>query len=252
MKKMAPLLMSILLFAGFPPRTMGLSTRIKDIVSIDGIYEAKLVSMGLVTGLNNTGDRDNEVTERFVENMMEYMGVSLDLDRLDTKNVAVVTVTATLPPFAKVGSQIDVQVASAYDATSLQGGTLLPTPLIHPLDANKEVYAFAGGVISIGGFGAAAQGARVQKNHLTAGHIPNGGVVHKPIRIGIFEEEEFTLVPYHADFATVTRMVDLINDKYEDATATAVDSGSILVKVPPDPQISQNTQYCVVALEKLY
>ena len=170
------------------------------------------------------------------------MGVSLDLEELDAKNIAVVTVTGVLPPFAKVGSQIDVQVASAYDATSLQGGALLPTPLIHPLDLNKEVCAIASGVISIGGFGASAGGNQVQKNHLTAGYISNGGIVQKPMRIDVFENEEFTLVPYHADFTTATRIVDAINDKYGDGTATAVDSGSILVKVPQMYKTEDSTQ----------
>jgi flagellar P-ring protein precursor FlgI len=236
-------LMSILLVACFSTRAVSLSTRIKDIVSIDGIYEAKLVGMGLVTGLNNTGDEDNDMTERFVENMMEYMGVSVDLARLDSENVAVVTVTATLPPFAKVGSEIDVQVSSAHDATSLQGGTLLPTPLIQPLDVNKDVHVMASGVISIGGFGAMAGQARVQKNHLTSGYIPNGGVVHKPMRIDVFEDEEFSLVPYHADYVTVTRIVDLINDKYEDGTAAAVDGATILVTVPQMYRTEDFTQY---------
>ena len=244
MKKIAAIFfISMLLVTGFSPGTMGLSTRIKDIVSIDGIYGAKLVSVGLVTGLNNTGDRDNQVTERFVENMMEYMGISVDLDQLTARNIAVVTVTATLPPFAKVGSQIDVQVASAHDATSLQGGTLVPTPLIHPLDPSKEIYVVASGVISIGGFGAGAGADRVQKNHLTAGSIPNGGVVRKALRFDVFEAEEFTLVSYHADFKTATRIVDLINDRYEDGTATAVDSGSILVKVPQIYQTDDFNQY---------
>ncbi|MCZ6679633.1 MAG: flagellar basal body P-ring protein FlgI [Candidatus Poribacteria bacterium] len=227
----------------FSSAAMSLSTRIKDIASIAGIYEAKLMGIGLVTGLSNTGDKDNEVTERFVENMMQYMGVSLNLDGLDAKNIAVVTVTATLPPFAKVGSQIDVEVASLQDATSLQGGTLIPTPLIQSLDANKEVYAMASGVISIGGFGISEGGGRVQKNHLTSGYIPNGGVIHKPMRIDVFENEEFSLVPYHADYATVTRIVDLINDRYEDGTAVAVDGATILVTVPRMYQTEDYTQY---------
>ena len=232
MKRAGSFLAILLIFTCFAPPAMGLTARIKDIVGIDGIYEAQLVGMGLVTGLSNTGDRDNALTERIVENMAQYLGVLVDLDGLDAKNVAVVTVTAMLPPFSKVGSQIDVQVASAHDAKSLQGGTLLPTPLIHPLDAGKEVYCVASGVVSIGGFGVEAGGNRVQKNHLTSGYIPSGGIVHKPMRTSVFENEEFSFVPYHADYDTVTRIVDLINDKYEDELASAVDGATILVKVP--------------------
>ena len=243
MKRIAMLLVSLIVLASYPPAALSLTTRIKDIVSIDGVYEAQLVGIGLVTGLGNTGDKDNELTERIVENMMQYLGISLDLDGIDAKNIAVVTVTATLPPFAKIGSQIDVHVASVQDATSLQGGTLLPTPLIQTLDANKEVHAVASGVISVGGFGASAGGSRVQKNHLTSGYIPNGGVVHKAMRIGVFEDEEFSLVPYHADYTTVTRIVDVINDKYEQATAVAVDGATILVRVPKKYQTQDFEQY---------
>jgi len=243
MKKLTTLSVGLLLFIWVSPKAISLSVRIKDIVSIDGIYEAKLVGMGLVTGLNGTGDKSNEVTKRFVENMMKYMGISLDLDRIKARNIAVVTVTATLPPFDKAGSQIDVQVASALDATSLQGGTLLPTPLVQSLDPSKQVYVMASGVISIGGFEVSERNNRVQKNHPTAGNIPNGGVVHKAMRIDVFENEDFTLVPHHADFTTVTRIVDMIDDKYEDGTAMAVDSGSVRVRVPSMYQTENFEKY---------
>ena len=216
-------------------QTQKLQVRIKDIVSLDGIYEAKLLGMGIVTGLNNTGDKQNiEVTQRFLENMMREMGISIVLSRFEAKNMAVVTVTATLPPFAKVGSQIDVQVESFQNATSLQGGTLLPTPLLHALDPAKEVYLMASGVISIGGYGAGKSGSQVQKNHLTAGNIPNGGVVHKAMSMNVFQGEQITLVPYHADYTTVTQIVDGINENENEneKVAVAIDSGSIQVSIP--------------------
>ena len=214
-------------------QTQELQVRIKDIVSLDGIYEAKLLGMGIVTGLNNTGDKqNNEVTQRFLENMMREMGISIALSRFEAKNMAVVTVTATLPPFAKVGSQIDVQVESFQNATSLQGGTLLPTPLLHALDPAKEVYLMASGVISIGGYGAGESGSQVQKNHLTAGNIPNGGVVHKAMSMDVFQGEQITLVPYHADYTTVTQIVDGINENENEKVAVAIDSGSIQVSIP--------------------
>ena len=231
MKKLPAILLIWLLLA--TPVT-ALQTRIKDVVTVDGIHEAKLFGMGLVTGLNNTGDKQSEVTLRFIENMIESMGISIQLDRLDTKNVAVVTVTAVLPPFAKVGSEVDVQIDSLQTATSLQGGTLLPTPLFHPLDPSKEIYVMASGVISLGGYSASAGGNSIQKNHPTAGTVPNGGIVHKSMRIDVFEGEELVLVPYHADYTTAVGIADAINNElgYTPSPATTVDSGSVRVIIP--------------------
>ena len=231
MKKIPAILLICLLLA--TPVT-ALQTRIKDVVTVDGIHEAKLFGMGLVTGLNNTGDKQSEVTLRFIENMIESMGISIQLDRLDTKNVAVVTVTAVLPPFAKVGSEVDVQIDSLQTATSLQGGTLLPTPLFHPLDPSKEIYVMASGVISLGGYSASAGGDSIQKNHPTAGTVPNGGIVHKSMRIDVFEGEELVLVPYHADYTTAVGIADAINNElgYTPSPATTVDSGSVRVIIP--------------------
>ena len=231
MKRLPAILLIWLLLA--TPVT-ALQTRIKDVVTVDGIHEAKLFGMGLVTGLNNTGDKQSEVTQRFIENMIESMGISIQLDRLDTKNVAVVTVTAVLPPFAKVGSEVDVQIDSLQTATSLRGGTLLPTPLFHPLDPSKEIYVMASGVISLGGYSASAAGDSIQKNHPTAGTVPNGGIVHKSMRIEVFQGEELVLVPYHADYTTAVGIADAINNElgYTPSPATTVDSGSVRVIVP--------------------
>ena len=139
-----------------------------------------------------------------------------------------------LPPFAKIGSEIDVQIDSLQTATSLQGGTLLPTPLFHPLDATKEVYVMAGGVISLGGYGASSGGDSIQKNHPTAGTVPNGGIVHKAMRLDVFEGEELVLVPYHADYTTAVNIADAINNElsYTPKPATTVDSGSVRVIIP--------------------
>ncbi|MDP7278533.1 MAG: flagellar basal body P-ring protein FlgI, partial [Candidatus Poribacteria bacterium] len=231
MKKLPAIL---LIWLSLATSATALQTRIKDVVTVDGIHEAKLFGMGLVTGLNNTGDKQSEVTQRFIENMIESMGISMQLDRLDTKNAAVVTVTAVLPPFAKVGSEVDVQIDSLQTATSLQGGTLLPTPLFHPLDSSKEIYVMASGVISLGGYSASAGGDSIQKNHPTAGTVPNGGIVHKSMRIDVFEGEELVLVPYHADYTTAVGIADAINNElgYTPSPATTVDSGSVRVIIP--------------------
>ena len=231
MKKLPAIL---LIWLSLATSATALQTRIKDVVTVDGIHEAKLFGMGLVTGLNNTGDKQSEVTQRFIENMIESMGISMQLDRLDTKNAAVVTVTAVLPPFAKVGSEVDVQIDSLQTATSLQGGTLLTTPLFHPLDSSKEIYVMASGVISLGGYSASAGGDSIQKNHPTAGTVPNGGIVHKSMRIDVFEGEELVLVPYHADYTTAVGIADAINNElgYTSSPATTVDSGSVRVIIP--------------------
>ena len=234
MKKLTVILINFLIISICNNSSFAIQTRIKDVVTVDGIHEAKLFGMGLVTGLNNTGDKQSQVTQRFVENMIQNMGITMELDRLDTKNTAVVTVTAVLPPFAKIGSEIDVQIDSLQTATSLQGGTLLPTPLFHPLDATKEVYVMAGGVISLGGYGASAGGDSIQKNHPTAGTVPNGGIVHKAMRLDVFEGEELVLVPYHADYTTAVNIADAINNElsYTPKPATTVDSGSVRVIIP--------------------
>ena len=234
MKKLTVILINFLIISIFNNSSFAIQTRIKDVVTVDGIHEAKLFGMGLVTGLNNTGDKQSQVTQRFVENMIQNMGITMELDRLDTKNTAVVTVTAVLPPFAKIGSEIDVQIDSLQTATSLQGGTLLPTPLFHPLDVTKEVYVMAGGVISLGGYGASAGGDSIQKNHPTAGTVPNGGIVHKAMRLDVFEGEELVLVPYHADYTTAVNIADAINNElsYTPKPATTVDSGSVRVIIP--------------------
>ena len=234
MKKLTVVVINLLIMSVFNNSSFAIQTRIKDVVTVDGIHEAKLFGMGLVTGLNNTGDKQSQVTQRFVENMIQNMGITMELDRLDTKNTAVVTVTAVLPPFAKIGSEIDVQIDSLQTATSLQGGTLLPTPLFHPLDATKEVYVMAGGVISLGGYGASSGGDSIQKNHPTAGTVPNGGIVHKAMRLDVFEGEELVLVPYHADYTTAVNIADAINNElsYTPKPATTVDSGSVRVIIP--------------------
>ena len=234
MKKLTVVVINLLIISVFNNSSFAIQTRIKDVVTVDGIHEAKLFGMGLVTGLNNTGDKQSQVTQRFVENMIQNMGITMELDRLDTKNTAVVTITAVLPPFAKIGSEIDVQIDSLQTATSLQGGTLLPTPLFHPLDATKEVYVMAGGVISLGGYGASSGGDSIQKNHPTAGTVPNGGIVHKAMRLDVFEGEELVLVPYHADYTTAVNIADAINNElsYTPKPATTVDSGSVRVIIP--------------------
>ncbi|HID34949.1 MAG TPA: flagellar basal body P-ring protein FlgI, partial [Anaerolineae bacterium] len=148
--------------------------RIKDIAQVQGIRINQLVGYGLVVGLNGSGDGTQaKFTLQSIANMMERMGINVDPNQVKVKNAAGVMVTANLPTFVKPGQRIDCVVSSIGDAKSLQGGTLLMTPLKGP---DGRIYAIAQGPVSIGGFAAGGAGAGTQKNHPTAGRIPNGAV----------------------------------------------------------------------------
>ena len=208
--------------------------RVKDIAEIQGIHEAYLFGTGLVVGLNGTGDSKNQLTTQYLTNMIERMGVSVSPSAIKAKNVAVVTIDAYLPPFAKSGSRIDVRVSSMHDAKSLQGGMLIATPLTDVMDMSKQLYAMAQGQISVGGFSFGAGGESTQKNHPTVGYVPGGAVVRKEMRVELIEDEDLVLVLYRADFTTVSNLVGAINESFEQDIAAAVDGGTVNVKIPPE------------------
>ena len=169
-----------------------LAARVKDIAGIKGARPNQLIGYGLVVGLNSSGDDDKtEFTFQSLTNMMERMGIVVDRDKVDLDNVAGVMVTATLPPFAKVGTRIDVLVSSMGNATDLQGGTLLMTALSAP---DGAVYAVAQGAISTGGFAASGDaGGGVQKNHPTVAYIPGGAIIEKNVPHPLLEEHTIAL-----------------------------------------------------------
>ncbi len=176
------------------------SVRIKDIAEIEGVRANQLVGYGLVVGLEGSGDSQQaKFTPQSIANMLKTYGVALSADTLTVKNVAAVMVTATLPPFARAGAAIDVVVSSVGDARSLQGGTLLQTPL---RAANGEVYAVAQGPVSIGGFSAGNGGSSVTKNHPTAGRIPNGALVEKETKTELAPQDTVSIVLHENDFTT--------------------------------------------------
>src|SRR5512146_1447112 len=153
-------------------------SRVKDLVDIEGVRDNMLVGYGLVVGLNGTGDslRNAPFTQLSIQTMLERMGVNTSGQQMQTKNTAAVMVTANLPPFSGAGSRIDISVSAMGDAKSLQGGTLLVTPLF---GADGNIYALGQGPVAIGGFSAQGQGASVTRGVPTAGRIANGAIIER-------------------------------------------------------------------------
>ena len=222
----------VLLIAFFLPST-GYSARIKDISSIKGIRQNQLLGYGLVIGLNGTGDKGGtKFTIQGLVNMLEHMGVHVDPDEVKVKNVAAVVVSAKLPPFARIGKQIDVILSSIGDAKSLVGGTLLLTPL---KGVDDKVYALAQGPVSIGGFSAGgAAGGGVTKNHPTVGRISGGASIEKEIPLSIMSKNEMTIILNNPDFNTADRAVKAINSRFGEKIAKSIDSGTLKFRVPEE------------------
>ena len=208
--------------------------RIKDIAQVQGMRINQLVGYGLVVGLNGSGDGTQaKFTLQSIANMMERMGINVDPNQVKVKNAAGVMVTANLPTFAKPGQRIDCVVSSIGDAKSLQGGTLLMTPLKGP---DGRIYAIAQGPVSIGGFAAGGAGGGVQKNHPTAGRIPNGAVVERTVESDLAHRTTITYSLYYPDITTVARMAEAINDFIGQDIARAIDPESVRVEVPVEYQ----------------
>jgi flagellar P-ring protein FlgI len=207
------------------------AARIKDIGSISGVRTNQLIGYGLVIGLKGTGDKVQTIfTTQSLSNMLEKMGIRVDPTVTKVKNIAAVMLTADLPPFAKVGNKIDVVVSSIGDATSIEGGVLVLTPL---KGADGEVYGVAQGPIVVGGFLASGQGASVTKNHPTVGRIANGLMVEKELNYGDYKLETVTISLKTADFTNTRRVVERINSVFEGA-AQARDGGTITVTTPEE------------------
>ena len=212
---------------------VGHAERIKDLASVQGVRHNQLVGYGLVVGLDGSGDQTTQTpfTVQSIVNMLSNLGVTLPPGTsLQLKNVAAVMVTASLPPFARMGQQIDVTVSSMGNAKSLRGGTLVMTPL---KGADGNIYAVAQGNVLVGGAGAAAGGSKVQINHLSAGRIAGGATVERavPTQLG---DGEFIYVELNgSDFGTAQRVVEAINRSLGDV-ARAEDARRIRVRAPLD------------------
>lgn len=223
------------LFASSAGPAWAKTSRIKDIVDVEGVRENQLVGYGLVVGLNGTGDglNNSPFTEQSLIAMLERLGVNVRGQNLNTKNVAAVMVTATLPPFTNQGSRVDVNVSALGDTKSLQGGTLLVTPLIA---ADGEVYAVAQGEVNVSGFSAEGEAASVTQNVPTAGRIPSGAIVEKEIEFQLAEMQEVRLALRNPDFTTSRRIAQAINGFTGSTLAVAENSSSVLIKRPMDYQ----------------
>jgi len=205
--------------------------RIKDIVSFEGIRENMLMGYGLVVGLNGTGDKlkNSAFTEQSLIAFLERQGVNTRGTELKTQNVAAVTITATLPPFARTGSKVDVSVSAMGDAKNLAGGTLLATPLY---GADGEVYAVAQGSISIGGFKAQGEATTVTKGVPTSGFIANGGMVERETEFALNKLQKMKLSLRNPDISTAQRISDVINEHIGPSLANVSDPGTVELNVP--------------------
>ena len=227
MKKMGPIVLVVLATLA---DARGASTRIKDIAYVQTVRGEQLIGYGLVVGLNGTGDTQRSTfTLQSISSMLKRFGVTVPQNDLRTRNVAAVMVTATVPPFAKSGGAIDVTVSSMGDATGLQGGTLLMTPL-SGLDGS--VYATAQGPLSVGGMNVSAGGSEVRRNHTAAGRIPGGAYLEKSVPTPFAKQWKISIVLFQSDFTTADRVAGAINTRFASHGAIPTDASTIDVAVP--------------------
>ncbi len=208
------------------------ASRLKDITKIEGVRENQLIGYGLVVGLPGTGDRTQNAlfTEQSLRAMLERFGVALGNDRiLQTRNTAAVMVTASLPGFSRAGDRIDVTVSALGDARSLQGGTLLVTPLTA---ADGNVYAVAQGQLIIGGFQAQGAAGSVQRGVPTQGRIPEGATVERELAFPLNDLERVRLILKNPDFTTANRIASAIDNRLSGRFAKALDLATVEVSVP--------------------
>ncbi len=209
------------------------TTRVKDLGKLRGWRENALVGYGIVTGLAGTGDSPtNATTRQALSNVFEKFNLSIPASQVQSRNVAVVMVSAQMPPFARAGDSLDVTVSSAGDARSLVGGTLLVAPL---QAANGRTYALAQGPIDVGGYRYDANGNVVQKNHPTVGSIPNGATVEVGVTAQTLSPDQtITFDLTDPDYTTASRIATAINAKLGASLARARDAEGVEISVPSD------------------
>ena len=206
------------------------AARLKDMASVKGVRANQIIGYGLVVGLNDTGDRQQtRFTQRSLLSLLAKMGVAIDEDQIRVSNVAAVMVTAKLPPFARTGGRIDAVVSSIGDAESLEGGTLLMTPLV---GVDGEIYAIAQGALSIGGFSVQGGGSSVSQNHPTVASLVGGAIVEREVGYSIVGKREFEIALHEPDFTTAQRTASRINQVFAANVARARDSGTLDLLVP--------------------
>ncbi len=212
--------------------SIAFAARLKDVADIEGVRGNQLYGYGVIIGLNGTGDGKIDFTNKSLSNLFERLGIRVDAKDIKVKNVASVLVTATLPPFSRPGSKLDVTLSSIGDAKSIQGGTLLMAPL---RGADGNVYAVAQGAVSVGGFAVEGGGGdAAQKNHPTVGVISGGGTVERAIPFDLFQSRKIRIVMREPDFTTVNNVTMQINNFMGRPLAVAVDGASIDLPLPND------------------
>jgi flagellar P-ring protein FlgI len=230
------------------PYRVSATSRIKDLANIEGVRQNQLIGYGLVVGLNDTGDTLNNIpfTKQSLQAMLEWLGVNIRGATIRTGNVAAVMVTANLPAFGTQGTRIDVTVSSLGDAKSLQGGTLLVTPL---LGADGNVYAVGQGSVAINGFQAEGEAAKIVRGVPTVGRIANGAIIERRIDFALNRLNQVRLALRNADFTTAKRIAAAINDFIGINTAEPLDSSTVQINVPK--QFNGNVVSLLTELEQL-
>jgi flagellar P-ring protein precursor FlgI len=223
-------------------------TRIKDVATVGGARDNQLIGYGIVAGLDGQGDSDKQFTQQTISNMARKFGIIVPATDITNKNVAIVMVTANIPPFTKQGTRLNVTVASLADAKSLQGGVLLQTPLVA---GDGQVYAVAQGSVFLGGFDAGtggAGGSSIQKNHTTSGVVTDGAIVENEIPTTVFSKGLLEIVLRQGDFTSAVRMANAINDQIGHI-AEAVSPTTVQVFVPKDMQCPEKQMEFVARIE---
>jgi flagellar P-ring protein precursor FlgI len=230
-KTLQAVILAAVMAIGVPVHA-GATSRIKDLANIEGVRENQLIGYGLVVGLNGTGDTLNNIpfTKQSLTAMLERLGVNVRGQTLRTGNVAAVMVTANLPPFGTQGTRIDVTVSALGDSKSLQGGTLLVTPL---LGADGNVYAVGQGSVAIGGFQAEGEAAKIVRGVPTVGRIANGAVIEREIEFNLNRQSQLRMALRNPDFTTAKRIAAAINDFIGAPTAEPLDPATVGITVPP-------------------
>jgi flagellar P-ring protein precursor FlgI len=222
-----------------PPATVR-AARIKDIANVEGVRGNQLSGYGVVVGLDGTGDGQQSVfTVQSILSMLRRRGVTISTDprQVRVKNAAAVVVTATLPPFARSGNRVDVQISAIGDAESLRGGTLVMTPLF---GGDQQVYAVAQGGVSLGGgFSASAPGASATSGHPTVGVITNGALVEREVPVNLGADGLVRLSLHEADFTTATRMAQVVNGFLQTSAASAIDPATVELTLEPQASHEQ-------------
>jgi flagellar P-ring protein precursor FlgI len=209
----------------------GKPVHVKDIAHVQGVTGNQLVGYGVVVGLNGTGDSTSVIfTSQTIQNILQSFGLTVSQTAVRTRDVAAVIVTATLPPFAHSGDNVDIDVSSMGDATSLQGGTLVLTEL---KAANNLVYATAQGPVSVGGFVAGFGGTTVNKNYTGAGRVPNGAIIARDMVTPLQNSPNgFNYVLTTPDYKTAANLAAVLNGHFGSRTAFAMDAETIRVNLP--------------------